>query len=251
MCGLGLENYLTFKFGTSVNSNGGGQKLFIQPEFEVTPSLCFPFGSKKFEDLTGKVEFDPIWERYIIPSSRCSVTPKYNMSGEYEVDVNGCETLLTPVPTSVKGIDYSIKLEGKCAENLDVALLVFKGSGIEVTPQDPGDRDGSKLACYRNDGVEHLYRMFYMSDLKLVGIEEKPESKIVIGTYPAGSETMTFEGLATGNFNQGQAYGVVPAIISGETYRILNAGGSGRYYNPFIYWWPNRSNGAPYNKEQE
>ena len=250
MCGLGLENYLTFKFGTSANSNGG-LKLFVQPEFEVTPSLCFAFGSKKFEDLTGKMEFDPIWESYIIPESKCSVTPKYNMSREYEVDVNGCETLLTPVPTSVKGIDYSIKLEGKCAENLDVALLVFKGSGIELTPQDPSDPYGSKQSYYRADGVEHLYSMFYMCDKKLVGIGDKPDSKIAIGTYTAGSESMTFEGTATGNFDQGQAYGVVPAIISGGNYWILDRGGSSNYYHPFIYWWPNRSNGAPYNPEQQ
>lgn len=247
MCGLGLENYLTFKFGTSANSNGGGLKLFVQPEFEVTPSLCFAFGSKKFEDLTGKVEFDPIWESYIIPSSRCSVIPRFNMSREYEVDVNGCETLLTPVPTSVKGIDYKIALEGGCAEDLDVALLIFKGSGIELTPQSPSDPGGSKLSYYRADGVEHLYGLFYTCDKKLTGIEEKPESKIVVGTYPAGSESMTFEGMAAGNFDQGQAYGVVPAIISGENYWILDRGGSARYYNPFIYWWPNRSNGAPYN----
>lgn len=251
MCGLGLENYLTFKFGTSANSNGGGLKLFVQPEFEVTPSLCFAFGSKKFEDLTGKVEFDPIWESYIIPESRCSVTPKYNMSRQYEIEVNGCETLQTPVPTNVKGIDYTIKLEGKCAENLDVALLVFKGSGIELTPQDPSDPGGSKLAYYRADGVEHLYGLFYMNDKKLVGISEKPDSKIIVGTYPAGTESMTFEGTATGNFDQGQAYGVVPAIISGGNYWILDRGGLSRYYNPFIYWWPNRSNGAPYNADQQ
>lgn len=250
MCGLGLENYLTFKFGTSANSNGS-LKLFVQPEFEATPSLCFPFGSKKFEDLTGKVEFDPIWESYIIPQSKCSVTPKYNMSREYEVEVDGCETLLTPVPTSVKGIDYKIELEGRCAENLEVALLVFKGSGIELIPQSPSDPYGSKLSYYRNDGVEHLYGMFYMCDKKLVGIEEKPDSKIGIGTYPAGSESMTFEGTATGSFDQGQAYGVVPAIISGGNYWILDRGGSARYYNPFIYWWPNRSNGAPYNADQQ
>lgn len=251
MCGLGLENYLTFKFGTSANSRGGGLKLFVQPEIEATPSLCFAFGSKKFEDLTGKVEFDPIWESYIIPSSRCSVTPKYNMSRQYDIEVNGCESLQTPVPTSVKGIDYKIELEGKCAEDLQVALLVFKGSGIELTPQDPGDPYGSKLAYYRADGVEHLYRLFYMCDKKLAGIEEKPDSQIIIGKYPAGSGSMTFEGTATGNFDQGQAYGVVPAVISGNNYWILDRGGSSRYYNPFIYWWPNRSNGAPYNAEQQ
>ncbi len=251
MCGLGLENYLTFKFGTAANLTGGGVKLFLQPEFEVTPSLCFPFGSKKFEDLTGKVEFDPMWERYVIPSSKCSIIPKYNMSREYEVEVNGCETLQVPVPTSVKGIDYKIELESKCAEDLEVALLVFKGSGIELTPQDPSDPYGSKQSYYRNDGVEHLYGMFFMCDKKLVGIEEKPDSKIVIGTYPAGKESMTFEGTATGSFSQGQAYGVVPAVVSGDKYWIIDRGGLFNYYNPFIYWWPNRSNGAPYNAEQQ
>ena len=251
MCGFGLENYLTFKFGTSASPTGGGLKLFVQPEFEVTPSLCFAFGSKKFEDLTGKVEFDPIWESYIIPKSQCSVTPKFNLSRQFDIDVNGCETLQTPVPTSVKGIDYRIKLEGECAEDLQVALLVFKGSGIELVPRDPSDPYGSKLPYYRADGVEHLYGMFYMCDRKLIGIEEKPDSKIIIGTYPAGNESMTFEGTASGDFDQGQAYGVVPAIISGGNYWILDRGGSARYYNPFIYWWPSRSNGAPYNADQQ
>lgn len=99
--------------------------------------------------------------------------------------------------------------------------------------------------------MEHLNNQFYFSENKLVGIEEKPDSKIVIGTYPAGKESMTFEGTATGQFDQGQAYGVVPAVISGEDYWILDRGGSSNYYHPFIYWWPNRSNGIPYNAEQQ
>ena len=248
MCGLGLENYLTFKFGTSANS-GGGMKLSLQPEFEVTPSICFPFGSKKFEDLTGKVEFDPIWERYIIPSSKCSVQAKFNWSDYMDIEVPGSSyaTYQMPVQTSVKGIEYNIALEGKCSEDLQLALLVFKGSGIEYTPDDHNDPDGSELQLFRNAGVEHLYNLFYFSYKKLVGIEEKPVSKIVIGTYPAGKESMTFEGTTNGNFSQGQAYGVVPAVISGDKYWILDRGSSYDYYNPFIYWWPNRSNGAPYN----
>lgn len=246
MCGLGLENYLTFKLGTAANSDGS-LKMFLQPEFEVTPSLCFPFGSKKFEDLTGKVEFEPMWEKYIIPKSSISLVPKFNWTEKYyDIDLDDVSSLHTPVSTGVKGIDYSIKLSGECSEDLKVALLFYKGNGISRVPQGPDDMFGTILSKFRAAGIEHLYKLYHMCDETLTGIADEPFDRIIVGTYKAGTEDETFEGTATGSFTQGQAYGVVPALISGDAVRIISIGSIASYYNPFIYWWPNRSNGAPY-----
>lgn len=247
MCGLGLDNDLTFNFGTSANSDGG-VKLFLQPEFEVTPTLCFPFGSKKFEDLTGKVEFDPIWERYIRPKYKSTIIPRFFWSDYMDIEMVDGSLYSCPVSTGVKGIEYKIDLEGRCAEDMQVVLLVHTGDGIKYTPDINDDPLGSVFNKFRDSGVSHLYSMFHFVDKALVNPSQTPVMTIPVGTYLADTEKQTFEGLATGDFAQGTAYGVVPALIMGDRTYVFGRGSASDYYHPFIYWWPNRSNGDPYVK---
>lgn len=244
MCGLGLENYLTLNLGTAVNSNGS-LKLFLQPEFEVTPSLCFAFGSKKFEDFTGKAEFDPMWERYIRPKSSATVITRFNWSEYKDIEMVDGSMISSPVQTSVRGIEYKITLEGECADDIKVVLLTYLGDSVQYIP-DINDPLGSEFNKFRDSGVAHLYTLFNLCDKKLVNPGKKPHEVISVGTYPADTDKMVFEGEGRGTFIQGQAYGVVPAIIVGEQTWIIDSGGQSDYYHPFIFWWPNRSNGQPY-----
>ena len=65
---LGVEASCVLKFGIE---EGLFQepKLFLQPEMEFTPTVASLGGyfTHKFSDLTGKLEFEPIWERYLYP----------------------------------------------------------------------------------------------------------------------------------------------------------------------------------------
>lgn len=248
MCGLGLDNELTFKFGTFANSDSS-LKLALTPEFEVTPSFTCLLGSKKFTDLTGKIEFDPMWERYIRPKPRCSIITRYNYSDRIMIDIDDEATIDTPVPTGVRGFEYLIKLEGKCAEDMKLALLVYQGKDIKYTPDSSDDPLGIHFQHYKDAGVEHLY---FSANKSLVEPGEKPIQTIEIGTYPAETESMTFDSfVACSGFASGQAYGVVPAIIQGENQYIISRGGFDNYFNPFIYWWPYKSNGQLYYEGQE
>lgn len=250
MMGLGVSTDYNLKCGFfSSEGSVSWKKFALQPEIEFTPVLSTYFWSHKFEDLTAKIELDPIWERYVIPVTRSGyIVPKYTYSEErYDIDLGGGQSVILYPSTGVKGIDYNIDIEGECYKDLKVVLLVFKGSGIKITPQDPGDPSGEMLKAYTAAGIEHMYT--YMHDKKLEGISEEPDQVLEVGTYKVGTEKQTFEGTATGSFSQGQAYGVVPAISIGDYYWIISTGSSASYYNPFIYWWPNRSNGVPYGSE--
>lgn len=250
--GLGVSTDYNLKCGFFSSEGAASWKKFaLQPEIEFTPVLSTYFWSHKFEDLTAKIDLDPIWERYVIPDTRAGyVIPEYTYSDkQYDIDLGDGKSATVNPPTGVKDIKYSIDIEGECYKDLKVVLLVFTGSGIKITPQDPGDPSGEILKAYKAAGIEHLYRSFYMCDRKLEDVSEDPVQVLEAGTYKVGTEKQTFEGSVTGSFSQGQAYGVVPAISVGDYYWIIDTGGSASYYNPFIYWWPNRSNGAPYGSE--
>lgn len=247
MCGLGLDNELTYKFATTFNSNGG-RKLSLTPEFEVTPSFTCLLGSKKFTDLTAKMDLDPVWERYIRPETTSStIIPRYNWSPEMSIELANGNIVQTSVPMSVKGIDYNITLSGRCVEDMKVALLIYTGDDIKYILDPYGsDPTGAEYNNYVNSGLKDLYGRHYMVDKQLVNPSEKPASIIEIGTYPADEEEMTFNGTGYGTFVSGQAYGVVGALLVGEDTYPFDIGGSYDYYHPFIFWWPNRSNGQPY-----
>lgn len=253
ICGLGMDTQYTLKCGLFSSEGGTSNwtKFAVQPEIEFTPELSTFFYSHKFEDLTTKVELKPLWEKYIIPNSRIgSIIPRYEWTDRrYSINYGTNSALDTYVPTDIAGIDYSITLEGDCYDPLQVVLLVYKGDGIRLTPQSPNDPYGTVLSEFQADGIEHLYMHTYMCDKALTGIYASPSHVLDIGTYQAGCDSKTFEGTAKVSTAQGQAYGVVPAVKKGDGYYILSYGTSADYFNPFIYWWPNRSNGARYESE--
>ncbi|MCQ2074717.1 MAG: fimbrillin family protein [Bacteroidaceae bacterium] len=247
LMGLGVSTDYNLKCGFFY---GDGTKFALQPEIEFTPVFSSYFWSHKFEDMTTKIELDPIWEKYVIPVTKTGyIITEYNWSDkQYDIPLENSSIATVNPSTGVKDIKYSIDIEGECYSDLKVVLLVFKGTDIRITPQDPSDADGSWLKAYKAAGIEHLYSSGYMCDRKLEGISDDPDQVLEVGTYKAGTEKGTFEGTVSGVFSQGQAYGVVPAISVGDYYRIIDTGSSAYYYNPLIFWWPNRSNGMPYQQ---
>ncbi len=237
LCGVGVYSDYTLKCGFFA-SNGGKywKKFALQPEVEFTPVLSSYFYTHKFEDLTAKIDLDPIWEKYVIPTSSSSVTPNFTMSENYyDFELDEENLIQMRLPIGISGIKYKIELEGECYRDLDVVLLVYTGSGIQYTPADPSVGP-NVLDKFRAIGYEHLFRFAYMCDKKLLGVSEKPDQVLEVGTYKADSESETFEGTATGSFRSQTAYGVVPAIRIGNSYHIINYGSSSNYYNPFYFY---------------
>lgn len=237
LCGVGVYSDYTLKCGFfTSNGNKYWKKFALQPEVEFTPVLSSYFYTHKFEDMTAKIDLDPIWEKYVIPESSSSVASNYIFSEKYyDINLDEDHTIQLRMPIGISGINYKIGLEGECYKDLDVVLLVYTGSGIQYTPADPSVGQ-DELDKFRAIGYEHLFRFAYMCDKKLVGISEKPDQILEIGTYKADSGSETFEGTATGSFRSGTAYGVVPAIRTGDSYYIINSGGSSNYYNPFYFY---------------
>ena len=248
MFGLGVSTDYNLKCGFySSEGNVSWKKFALQPEIEFTPVMSTYFWSHKFEDLTAKVELEPIWERYVIPVTKLGyIIPEYTYSDQqYDIDLGDNRSVLVYPTTGIKDIAYSISIEGECYNDIKVVLLVFTGSNIRITPEEP---DNPWYKGYRDAGIEHMYMLHYAAScfVRLEGISEEPEQILEAGTYKAGTEKQTFTGTLTGSFRQGQAYGVVPAISVGDYYWIIDNGGPASFYNPFIYWWPDRSNGMPY-----
>lgn len=249
MFGLGVSTDYKLKCGFfTSNESGWGRywkKFALQPEIEFTPVYSSYFWSHKFENLAAKVDLDPIWEKYIVPVTKSSAIPVYTTTdSNYYIDLGAGGGVYLKPTTGIRHIKYSMGIEGECYSDLKVALLVFKGTGIGITP-DSGDE--SNYGYWKAAGIEHLYMIYNLCSKKLEGISEEPDQILEVGIYKAGTASQTFEGTVTGSFSQGQAYGVVPAIICGDSYHILYSGGSDNYMNPFIYWWPNRSSGQPYS----
>ncbi len=75
LMGAGIKSDLTFKFGITLGTETIDKqiyaisKLALVPEIEFTPHVSTLGGyfNKKWRDLVPKIEFDPIWERYIYP----------------------------------------------------------------------------------------------------------------------------------------------------------------------------------------
>lgn len=246
MAGLGLINEFQLKFGTTVNSDGS-VKMALTPEIESTPTVTTLFGSKKFSDATAKVSFEPIWERYIIPkASTTDVSVVFNTTEIPEIEIPGTPTIVNlKVANSVQGISYKIKLEGECMVDMDVVLLSYSGSGIEY--KTISSEDAAELPAFRAAGVEHLFASTHITDKKLLNPSKEPIHVASVGVYGAGTKEKTFEGICkSGSYSSGHYYGVIPGVrVNGKIY-ILSYGSTSRYYNPFIYSWPYRLNGAPY-----
>lgn len=204
--GLGVCTDYTLKLGFEGNDGSGGgylgEKFALTHELEFSPLFTSFFWSHKFENLTTKVEFDPLWEKYFIPKAYGYFTSTIFNYSEKEVQAEDDKHIIPYYPiTSVKEAEYQITLEGDCINEVNPVLLVYYGSKIEYTDHQPEKE--FNLALYQKLGIEHLYPLT-VSDHKL--IDPKMKQVIELGTYHDDTVKQEFKGTIPFSVPKGQPF---------------------------------------------
>lgn len=253
MCSLGAATDAKLTFGIHNDYLKGGVKLALTPEVAITPYTAVLGGklSKLWKGLSGKIEFDPIWERYIIPNM-------YGPGAQLDmktigprsvkvVDENGFESSISglEIPTGAD-IGFDIMLSGKPFTDWNVVVNVYEGSSYEYLCNIFGTNNQFR-SLYAANGILHLYDPnVFIAKPRFIGSKK-------VGEYTTNDDSLRIEGHIDYPFESGVAYAVVAGLEYGTT-RYPEIGPKDTYiggtlYNGLlgrIFFWPNRSDGDPY-----
>lgn len=254
MCSLGAATDATLKFGIVKDlTNPGGLKLALTPEVSIKPYTAIIGGklAKVWDGLSSKIELDPIWERYIIPglygTAGIDLLWSDPMKIDYVVkDINS--KLDISVSTGAK-VGYNIILKGKPLSNWEVLVDLYKSSDYSyLTLMFDPNMDEIK-SDFNANGILHLLDpAVYIS--KPIHV-----SSLKVGDYTISDDSVTIKGSLDYPFESGVGYAAVASIRSGST-KVPEEGAQTMYIGDKevrglvgkIFFWPYRSNGAPYVK---
>ena len=253
MCSLGAATDAKLTFGIHNDYLKGGVKLALTPEVAITPYTAVLGGrlSKLWEGLSGKIELDPIWERYIIPNMygpgaemALKLTEPRSIS---VVDEDGFKSSISGLQISYGAdIGYDIMLSGKPFNDWDVVVNVYEGNNYthfwDIFNTDPKNR-----GFYASNGILHLI------DPNVFITNPRFIKSVKVGEYTTQDDSLRIEGHIEYPFESGVPYALVAGLEFGET-RYPDPGPQDTYfgstrYNGLtgkIFFWPNRSNGDPY-----
>ena len=272
MCSLGVNADLKLTFGVKKSIDHGSYqepaKLHLTPELDFAPYTAF-LGGKYLHVADGlgvKIEFDPIWERHLVPEY---VTGGYWFRKTY---TNSAKDLikfkltkeqnigLLDLCIGCTGAGYDITWKGKTLFSYDLYIDVYEGSGVEFAHDDnsialPGwDINDPKygLEAFRSAGLLHLAPTFVKCKYWFTGLTLTHRYKI--GTFEAGKEEeQRFVGTVDFTIPSGN-----PSYLGGNRVRIggtpedlygpewSNSPYAGNAAQYVWFYWPNNSNGGPY-----
>lgn len=86
----------------------------------------------------------------------------------------------------------------------------------------------------------------YLGEIKCEPVGLTVAGSEILGTYEAGTDEKTFEGIVRHNFSNNVPHGYTFFIQQGYEILSIGSGSSDYPYNAFVVYWPNRSNGQPY-----
>ena len=265
--GAGVDCATTIKFSSTWTSTG--TKLALTPELEFTPSTATLGGlySKRWENLTTKIEFNPIWEMDLSPQVTVSQSPfreeltdrRYIVPLEY---FDPPHLLDAYWPCGLE-LSYQVTLREKYFMYLQFVLDIYEGE-IHYYPYEWPDMNSS-FAIHRFDvcqaaGIPH-------TSYSILGLDNpRRVSREIIGAFPSG-DVGTLSGKRT-LFSSGVGHGYTISVIYPDgTEEVLSGGNGfsnvqltpdsprkwmeipGSMYHPAIYYWPHRANGDRYYTE--
>lgn len=262
--GLGLEAGFTLKFGLGYEDKTKATKLHLTPELELVPSVAVLGGrfSKRFSDLTTKMEFDDIWEAYLTPKVEMAssgpvsvpLSDKFYDFPSLADDENG--HVLMQVTTSPRKWSYNVELQEETLLDYEVQARVYESSGKVDSESyfiysDPPEGITEKpFQKYLEAGIPHMY--WFLDDVRNPDIFSDPPSspRLVsshtIGIYSAGTKGHVFDGeFSAGSITSGHAYWSSIYLVHGGI--EIPIGGSSQNR---VYFWPTDFWGHSY-KESE
>ncbi len=242
-CGVKCD--CTLKFGLISEGTYIGRKFALTPEVELSPYV-FSLGGilhKTFKSMA-KIQWDPVWEKYITPKCKIGVYNTVYMvsSDKYDMKV-GDTYLVTNVPTAATGVHYRITLTGDTFSDYKLGIKYWDASDIiySLDMDDYFTVDQWKAAGLEGVGL-------WLGSIKgePVGLVEAGSD--ILGIYTAGTEEKEFSGTVNHAFANNSAHGYSFFIQQGDEILDIGYGSSYYPYNVFAVYWPNRSNGRPYSE---
>lgn len=251
LCSFGANTTSGLTFGLNHETNSSGhilaKKLSLTPGIEIKPYTALIGGRLRadWKGVTGKIEMDPLWERYITPKvSSSDLFVVMKSSEEMNVRLNDKVTLGLGVPMGVEQVVYRVALEGDVVKDIPIAVDVYRGTDIEFLPEPINGLYA--FSDFQAAGIPHLYSYFEFCKARI----KNPElvTRHIVDTYEAGQESEVIEGTCTIATSSGVPYAVRLVLMDGDKPMYLNGDPSvsGRRRHNFIYYWPNRANGQPY-----
>ncbi len=264
MCSLGLSTDVQLKFGiVSDSSNRSAVKLALTPEVVVTPYTAVLGGrlAKLWNGLSGKIELESIWERYLIPGvyGTTGLELQYTEPRTITMDYGGYEGTMSGVsiPYGAK-IAYDLLLKGRPLRDWDVVINVYDGANYQFLDDlfgNHSDIDLEFIQTWERNGIRHIFQpsVFIpkprrVAQVSLGKYTTDLDSLELKGTADYESHTLNFE------FQSGVPYATREGIERGsvkipeedyyEEILIGNKTYSGLIGK--IFFWPNRANGEPY-----
>ena len=262
--GAGLDCTTTLKFGTTWTTTS--TKLALTPEIEFTPMTASLGGlfSKKWKNLTAKMEFDPIWEMELTPQLTVSKSPFTELTTEerYIVPLWALEPVHMLNAYWVNGLElpYSVRLREPYFMPLQIALDLYTGDPHYYPYKWPDKSDSFAINRFDVCEAAGVPNMSYST----IGIDHpRKVSRQILGSFPSG-ETGILSGTLSG-FASGQVHGyTISCIYPDGTETVLSGGDEygtvqltpdeparmmtipGTMYHPAIFFWPTRANGGGY-----
>ena len=269
MASLGLSTDVKLTFGikdaVSHENNFQPRKLHLTPEIDIAPYTAFVGGKwqKVFKGLAGKIEFDPIWERALDPVVKRNV---WTMNRTYTNDwktirVNDDWTVQLQMPTGFNGITYDYDFSEPTLNDFILAVEAYTGF-MEFQPTTGSGHFDYYDNIHGHDalmsaGLIHLVPDFVNCQFRI--LHPQLVDRIILGTYKAGTKSQNFSGTALLNVPSGQPTYIMTRIYTvPKDYDFKKETGvdSTPWYNvidgssPYVwYYWPNNSNGIPYEFE--
>lgn len=278
LCSIGARTKAKLNFGIMQESSHQdakymATKLHLTPEIEIAPYTAIVGGkwSHVWKGLSGKIELEPLWERYLTPEIRAP-----HSGVIYEITENNVKFAMHPkdtvymqVPKSVNRVSYSATFKYKTIKSYQLALDIYEGT---VTPYTTAFDSqvaslGYSLEEWTASGNPHLYpggwsfrkgTLLHRSHLGIFPEQalSNDQEVTIAGTYNYGG------------FQSGQGYLVALSLLdsAGELVAPLElATGPGQYddgtYEPYKersvrsstgenrivwYFYPADAYGTPY-----
>ena len=245
-----LKFGLTAASETIENNIYDTRKLFLTPEIAFSPYVASLGGAftTKWENLIPKIEFDPLWERYLDPVMDHSTTinliapgadeiPYVVAVGEsyYKMTLNtqaffGAMFTMNKIVQSVDGFSFSCKSLKPTLDDWEVCVLVksgeFSGSWKSVC------LGSFRFTRYMPDAYTGLVEQ---NRYKLMDIPNNQKEGLDVSA--------SGEIFCPGEFNQGEVRSLHLVCVNKSNGRIYTIKES----YPFTYCWPSPPDGPWWN----
>ncbi len=268
MCSLGANTDAKLTFGVAnqtshENAMYLATKLHLTPEIDIAPYTAVLGGkmSHVWKGLTAKVEFDPIWERYLSPEISDVSSAAIMNESPYPMALPMCDgdTLARTIPTGCNKVFYHAKFQYPTFKTYKLALDIYEGTPemrhIGQDKDKGADFWGYTIEQYAASGHPHMYKggviWIYHNGNRI--------HRSIVGEYTPDMKEKVFDGSIPYNFESGRGYAVALTLIRDDNTEAQLEDVDGMTFSdsndPLIsrqryvwFYYPNDAQGRPYEK---